>query len=150
MVIAAVGRLKPGPLRMLVDEYVGRLGWPVAEREVAVSRAGDPATRAAREADLLLAAVPDAAALVSLDPDGVSLSSEAFAALLDRLMGERRCVAFAIGGPDGHGPAVTAAADRRLALGPMVWPHGLARVMLAEQLWRAYAILSGHPYHRAD
>ena len=59
------------------------------------------------------------------------------------------CLAFLIGGADGHGDQVLKQAELTLSLGPMVWPHLLVRAMLAEQLWRAASILSGHPYHRA-
>jgi 23S rRNA (pseudouridine1915-N3)-methyltransferase len=58
-------------------------------------------------------------------------------------------MAFLIGGPDGHGPAVLAATSLRMSLGPMTLPHGLARIVLVEQLYRAATILAGHPYHRA-
>jgi len=55
---------------------------------------------------------------------------------------------FAIGGADGHGPAIKARADELLAFGPMTWPHQIVRLLLAEQVYRAVTILSGHPYHR--
>ena len=87
---------------------------------------------------------------VALDGAGKALSSEEFA----RRIGAWRddgvpCLAFLIGGADGHGAAVLKRADLALSFGPMVWPHLLVRAMLAEQLWRAASILSGHPYHRA-
>ena len=148
--IAAVGRLRAGPTRSLIDDYLGRIGWRVVEHEVEVPGHPPTAERKAREAELLLAAVPPGGLLVSLDPAGASLTSEDFAQRLGRCLDQARPVAFAIGGADGHGEAVTLAADWRLALGPMTWPHALARAMLAEQLWRAYAIHTRHPYHRLD
>ena len=102
------------------------------------------------EADLLLAAVPNAAMIVALDERGASLSSERFAERLgqwrDQGVGD---VAFLIGGADGHGEAVGKRADLMLALGPMTWPHLMVRAMIAEQIYRAQQILAGHPYHRA-
>jgi 23S rRNA (pseudouridine1915-N3)-methyltransferase len=102
----------------------------------------------AREGELLLAAIPRGATLVAMDPRGAALSSEDLAARLGRLRDEGASVAFAIGGADGLSPEVLRAARLKLSLGAMTWPHMLARVMLAEQLFRAQSILSGHPYHR--
>lgn len=115
-----------------------------------VANAPTGAARAAREAERLLAAAPAGGVLVSLDPAGDCLTSEAFAARLQAWREAEGTVTFAIGGAEGHGPAVTRAAHACLAFGPMTWPHALVRVLLAEQLWRAYAIVTGHPYHRLD
>jgi 23S rRNA (pseudouridine1915-N3)-methyltransferase len=102
-----------------------------------------------QEATALLAAVPPAAKLVALDEGGKSLDSRAFS---DRLLAWRDDgvaeVAFAIGGADGHGRKLVERATLRLAFGAMTWPHQLVRVLLAEQLYRAVTILTGHPYHR--
>ena len=102
-----------------------------------------------REAELILAALPPGARLVALDERGASWTSRQFA---DRLVGWRdagsAALAFAIGGADGLGQAVIDRADPVLSLGPMTWPHLLARSLLLEQLYRAQQILAGHPYHR--
>ncbi|SDZ74465.1 23S rRNA (pseudouridine1915-N3)-methyltransferase [Rubrimonas cliftonensis] len=101
------------------------------------------------EADLLLAAAPEGP-LVALDERGRQLDSPALARLMAAWRDDgARDVAFAIGGADGHGEAVRERAALTLSFGPMVWPHMLARVMLAEQLYRAATILGGGPYHRA-
>jgi 23S rRNA (pseudouridine1915-N3)-methyltransferase len=96
----------------------------------------------------VLAALPTAL-LVALDEGGKGLASRAFA---DRIAAWRDAgdanVAFVIGGADGLGAAILEKARIRLAFGAMTWPHQLVRVMLAEQLYRAVTILSGHPYHR--
>jgi 23S rRNA (pseudouridine1915-N3)-methyltransferase len=87
---------------------------------------------------------------VCLDPGGEPLSSEAFAALLAKFRDDgTEGVAFMIGGADGLGRDALAKAVKRLSLGLMTLPHGLARVVLAEQIYRAATILAGHPYHRA-
>jgi 23S rRNA (pseudouridine1915-N3)-methyltransferase len=89
------------------------------------------------------------ARLTACDQTGDTATSRAFAARLAALRddGVGR-LAFAIGGADGLDPQVLEAADERLAFGPQTWPHALARVMLAEQIYRAAAILAGAPYHR--
>jgi 23S rRNA (pseudouridine1915-N3)-methyltransferase len=86
---------------------------------------------------------------VAFDPKGRDCSSEELANLLSLWQDEGRSRAcFAIGGADGHGAAVLARADKTLSFGRAIWPHMLFRAMVAEQLYRATAILSGHPYHR--
>jgi 23S rRNA (pseudouridine1915-N3)-methyltransferase len=98
----------------------------------------------------LLKAASGAEATVALDGGGRALSSEAFARwLAERRDGGMKTLAILIGGPDGHGAAALEGAALRLSLGAMTLPHGLARIVLAEQLYRAATILAGHPYHRA-
>ena len=151
--ILAVGRLRAGPERALLDDFSNRfdrtgralgLG-PLAEIEVE----GKPGAGKAAEGALLLARVPRDAWLCALDERGEAMDSPAFARLLDRWKMERREAVFVIGGADGLDAAVTGRADLLLSFGRMVWPHALARVMLAEQLYRAATILAGSPYHRA-
>ncbi len=154
MHIAAVGRLRGGPERDLIDDYLARLektgrglGLGLGSvTEVEDRRGGGPQA----EARLILAAVPDGAALWALDERGRSMTSPGFAEAIARERDAgRRDLVFAIGGADGLDPAVRAAADRSISFGAMVWPHMLARAMLAEQLYRAASILAGSPYHRA-
>ena len=146
--IAAVGRVRRGPYAALYQDYAGRLPWAVDLHEIDVRKA-DPTQQSRREGERLLAAMPDGAFIVALDAGGRMLDSQDLA---DRIASwrdqGRRDVAFAIGGADGLHQAVRARADLVLSLGPMTWPHLLARVMLVEQLYRAASILSGHPYHR--
>jgi 23S rRNA (pseudouridine1915-N3)-methyltransferase len=152
--IAAVGRLKPGPEKMLVNDYIDRasqagrvlaLG-PFNVVEIDERKARDRAAQSAR----LIEAIPNGAAAIALDERGETLSSPEFARLLagQRDQGAPETV-FLIGGADGHDEALRGRAGRLVSLGPMVWPHMLARVMLAEQLYRAVSILAGSPYHRA-
>jgi len=152
--LCAVGRLRAGPERALVDDYLDRLGktgralglGPVAEHEVEDRRGGGMAA----EAELLSRTVPAGAALCVLDERGRAMSSPDFAAQLARWRdGGRQDAAFLIGGADGIDPALRARADLAVSFGAMVWPHMLVRVMLAEQLYRAATILAGHPYHRS-
>lgn len=148
--LAAVGRAKPGPEQDLYTQYIRRLSPPPTLREVEEKRPLPAAARKAREAELLLAAIPAQAVVVALDERGRSLGSEEFAARLGRWRDDGTAdLAFLIGGADGHGDAVRSRADLLLCLGAMTWPHMLVRALVAEQVWRAQAILSGHPYHRA-
>jgi 23S rRNA (pseudouridine1915-N3)-methyltransferase len=158
LTIAAVGRLKDGPERDLYERYRARVDalartsalGPLRLVEVAESRASSAAARREEEAVKLLAALGDAALLIRLDAAGRMVTSSAFATDLKRRReGGARAIALVIGGPDGHGDAVIDAAPETLSLGSMTLPHGLARVVLVEQLYRAATILIGHPYHRA-
>ncbi len=145
--LIAVGRLRAGPERDLFDRYSARLRPPLALTEVAEAR-GTPAEAKRREAAALIAALPARAFAVALDQSGQAPDSAGLAALLDRWLGLGRPICFLIGGAEGLDGAVLDRADMVLSLGPLTWPHMLARVMLAEQLYRARAIASGHPYHR--
>lgn len=151
--LCAVGRLRAGPERDLVDDYLKRfdrtgrplgLG-PASEHEVEDKKGGGMAAEGA----LLGRVLPQGAVLAVLDERGQTVSSPEFA---DRLAGwrdgGRQDVAFVIGGADGIAPDLRARADFALSFGKMVWPHMLVRVMLAEQLYRAATILAGAPYHR--
>lgn len=156
--VVAVGRLKTGPEREIAYRYLERaaksgkaLGFTRLDvKETAEGRSPRADDRKAEEAAALIAELPEGAALVVLDETGRSVSSQDLADFIDR----RRAagvgdIVFAIGGPDGHGPALRARADLTIAFGAMTWPHQLVRVMLAEQIYRAITIISGHPYHRA-
>ncbi len=154
--IIGVGRLKDGAERVLVDRYVERLAGaraiglaPIAEKEIAEARHATAPERQAFEAERLLKIAESADVVVALDEGGRQLTSEAFARWLgsERDRGAKH-VAFLLGGPDGHGAQVLETARLKLALGAMTLPHGLARAVLAEQIYRATTILSGHPYHR--
>jgi 23S rRNA (pseudouridine1915-N3)-methyltransferase len=150
VLLAAVGRARSDPAKALFDHYAARLTWPLAVREITV-RGGLPAPQLkAREAEKLLAAVPEGAVIVALDEGGTALTSEAFARRLEEWRDRgAKDLAILIGGSHGLDATVRERADLVLSLGPMTWPHLLARALLAEQLYRAQTILAGHPYHRA-
>ena len=152
--LCVVGRLRAGPERDLIDDYLTRfdrtgralgLG-PASVIEVEDKKGGGSVAEAA----LLRKAIPDGAFLVTMDERGKVMTSPEFA---NKLAGWRdnsqRDLAIVIGGADGIAPDLRAEADFSLSFGKMVWPHMLARVMLTEQLYRAANILSGGPYHRA-
>lgn len=147
--LAAVGRARADAARDLFQDYAARLTPPLTLREVEVKKRLPPDELKRQEGELLLAAVPPGATLVVLDERGAALDSAAFARRIglwrDDGAGD---VAFLIGGADGHGEAIRKRADLLLSLGAMTWPHMLVRGLIAEQLFRAQCILSGHPYHR--
>ncbi len=152
--IAAVGRLRNGPERTLLDDYLARfdrtgrslgLG-PAREIEVEDKKGGGMVAEAA----LLDKAIPTGTLVCVLDERGRTMTSPDFAHQIARWRDAgRQDLAFAIGGADGLDPAFRDRADFALSFGAMVWPHLLVRVMLAEQLYRAASILAGTPYHRA-
>jgi 23S rRNA (pseudouridine1915-N3)-methyltransferase len=157
LLIVAVGRLKQGPERDLCEHYLGRADTagrklalsPVTVIEVPESRGPTAPSRCKAEAAALIAKLPRSYPCISLDPMGEALGSEAFARLLGKLRDDgAEGLGFLIGGADGLGPETLVKSIRRLSLGPMTLPHGLARIVLAEQLYRAATILAGHPYHR--
>lgn len=151
--VCAVGRLRAGPEHDLITDYLTRfdrtgrnlgLG-PAQILEVEDKKGGGQAA----EAELLRRAVPKGALICALDERGPLMTSPDFAKLLAKWRDTGRSdAAFVIGGADGIDPGLRAEADQLLSFGKMVWPHMLARVMLAEQLYRAASILSGAPYHR--
>ena len=135
--IVARGRIGRGPEAELVARYARRMTWPLAITEL-------PDSGPARLPD-----PPPPSVAVVLDERGEALASAALAARLARWRDDgMREARFWIGAADGHEAALRDRADLLLAFGPATWPHLLARAMLAEQLYRATAILAGHPYHR--
>ncbi len=145
-----VGRARKAPEAALFDRYAARLPWPLTLREVDERRPLKGEVLKRREAELLLAQVPQGARVVALDERGRDLSSPEIAAIVGRWRDDGcRDIAFIVGGADGLDRSVRERADLVLALGRATWPHMLVRAMLAEQIYRIYAILNGHPYHRA-
>ena len=156
--VCAVGRLRAGPEKQLVDDYLARLAAggraigfsAIALNEVEEKKRLEGSALMAREAELLLAQIPAGARVIALDERGKNEGSEAFATRLGAWRDEGTPeVVFLIGGANGLAPEIRERADHLMSFGKMTWPHMLARVMLAEQLYRAVTILAGHPYHRA-
>jgi 23S rRNA (pseudouridine1915-N3)-methyltransferase len=101
------------------------------------------------ESKSLLAAVPEGCQKVVLDVKGKHVTTEKLSILLDGWMRERQDIALIIGGPDGVSSELLQSAHLRLSLSDLTFPHTLVRVMVVEQLYRSWSILSSHPYHRA-
>ena len=158
MAITGIGKMKAGADRELMERYLERarkagraLGLAGPDLiELPESRAQRSDERKQGEAASLLAAMPGPRILIALDESGKTMGSQPFAERIGRWRDEGAAnLVFAIGGADGHGAPILENADLRLAFGAMTWPHQLVRIMLAEQIYRAISILSGHPYHRA-
>jgi len=143
MYILAIGKCKNGsPEDMLIKEYQKRLSWDLIFKEK------DNDTQE-KEAEFLLKNIPSGAKVVVLDERGENMKSVDFA----RRIGEWQLngvsdICFLIGGAEGHTDAVRQRADLLLSFGKLTMPHMLIRAVLAEQIYRAQTILSGHPYHR--
>jgi 23S rRNA (pseudouridine1915-N3)-methyltransferase len=143
-IIATVGTPKLAYAKLGVEDYAGRLRRMTRLEFTSVKAAPNPAAESAA----LLARTENSHRIV-LDSRGEMLSSAAWAALVGDLeLAGTGAAAILIGGAEGHSPAMHAAADRKISLGPLTLQHELALVVLLEQLYRAYTILRGLPYHR--
>jgi 23S rRNA (pseudouridine1915-N3)-methyltransferase len=158
-IIAAVGQRQPDWVVSAFNDYAGRFppDQPLVLKEVKAEPRTTGKTVAAMkalEAERIRTAVEkeagrSGAVLVALDERGKTLTTQEFAALTDQLRQQSSDVAFLIGGPDGLDDALKASSHHQIRLSSMTLPHGLARVLLAEQLYRAWSLLNNHPYHRA-
>lgn len=152
--LIATGERAPGWVAQGFAEYQKRLShWlPLELVEVTPGLRGrnrDAQRAIEDEGQRVLAALPRNAHIVALEVTGKQHSSEQLAQRLEHWRGQGRDLALLIGGPEGHAPAVLAAAHETWSLGPLTLPHMLARLVVAEQLYRAAAMLANHPYHRA-
>lgn len=152
--LVAVGERAPGWVAEGFAEYRKRLShWlplDLVEVEPGLRGKGRDAARAmGDEGARVLAAVPKGALVVALDGRGRAWSSEELAQRLQHWRNGGRDLALLVGGPEGHAAEVLDAAEERWSLGPLTLPHMLVRLVVAEQLYRAAALLANHPYHRA-
>ena len=154
LLVAAVGQRMPSWVNEAWTEYTRRMpaNLSVSLREINLEKRGknaDTKRLAATESKALYQAMPARARVIALDVQGQTWSTEKLAASLEDWMGDARDVGFMIGGPDGIDTDIMQEADTRWSLGPLTLPHPLVRVVLAEQLYRAWTITQNHPYHRA-
>jgi 23S rRNA (pseudouridine1915-N3)-methyltransferase len=150
ILIAAIGKARAGShTTQLFDEYKKRLSWTVTLKELEEKKPLPDSRRIEREAQLLTQACEGVDRIIALDERGKDLSSAQLAKQIgDWQMEGFRKLAFIIGGQDGLSPNLRAKAHLTLSLGRLTWPHMLVRPLIAEQLYRAYTILTNHPYHR--
>lgn len=146
--IAAIGKYKREPLAEACAEYVKRLPYRVEIKEFEAKSGLSGEVLKEKEAELLLKAFPEKALVIALDERGKALTSREFASVLKQAEENGREVAFVIGGADGLSEDLKKRADRMVCFGSLTWPHKMVRVMLLEQLYRAYTINTNHPYHR--
>lgn len=146
-----VARRPPAWAEAAGAEYLKRFGKDVdlRPRDFAPKAAGSADQQRERETDMLLRAVPAGAKLVALDERGEAWSTAELASRLSRWRDDANDVVLAIGGAEGHGPALRTAASAVWSLSRLTLPHALARVIVIEQIYRAWSLLNNHPYHRA-
>ena len=152
--LLAIGNRMPGWVNSGYEEYAGRLPQEcrLSLREIPAEKRGKSAdTRriTERESKQLLQAAPKGSMLVALDVKGRPWSTEQLAEQLDRWMQDGRDVSLLIGGPEGLSDHCIQEAEQRWSLSPLTFPHPLVRIIVAEQIYRAWSILRNHPYHRA-
>jgi 23S rRNA (pseudouridine1915-N3)-methyltransferase len=152
--ICAVGRLRSGPEKHLIDAYKTRfdkLGRGLSLGPLSLLEVEDRKNSGmVAEALLLQRSVPRDCHLTALDEHGDQMTSPEFAKFIVTLRDQGiKDLAFVIGGADGLDQSIKSQSKSQLSLGKMVWPHLLARAMLCEQIYRASGILAGTPYHRA-
>lgn len=152
LLVVAVGQRVPDWAQAAWDDYAKRFPPEMRLELKAVKtepRASKTlATLLAAERERIEAAIPKGARVVALDERGTSLTTVALAGKLKDWQLENDTVALVIGGPDGLDPAFRQAAHERIRLSDLTLPHAMVRVLLAEQLYRAWSIHTGHPYHR--
>ncbi|ANN72835.1 23S rRNA (pseudouridine(1915)-N(3))-methyltransferase RlmH [Bordetella bronchialis] len=154
LVVVAVGHRMPGWVETAWEDYARRLPPDCALelREVKPeprTSGKTPAQMMAAEARRIEAAAPAAATRIALDERGRDLTTAALAKTLEQWRGQGRDVALLVGGPDGLDAALKSSCDGLIRLSSLTLPHPMVRIVLAEQLYRAWAILNNHPYHRA-
>jgi 23S rRNA (pseudouridine1915-N3)-methyltransferase len=153
LIVIAVGNRMPGWIDAGFEEYARRMPReaPIDLIQVKPEPRGS-ATPVERltlaEAKRVRAVLPDGCYTVALDERGQTCTTKRLAERLEQWQMERRHVALVVGGPDGLDPSIKREADWLWSLSPLTLPHGLVRVLLAEQLYRAASILKSHPYHR--
>lgn len=150
VVLHAVGKRMPAWTVTGTDEYSRRLpgvwGWCVVEH--AQARGDSASVRKSREADALIARLDPREHVIALDEGGRSYGTAALAKRLEHWQSLGKSLSFVIGGPDGLGPKILERADESWSLSSLTFPHPLVRVLVAEQLYRAWSLNNGHPYHR--
>lgn len=154
LMVAGIGQRMPGWVSSGWDEYARRMPreLPLELKEIPLQKRGrnaDVSKAVKQEGKALLAAVKPGFRIIALDRRGQLWSTEKLAERLQDWMGTGRHCAFLIGGPDGLDKTCLEAADEQWSLGQLTLPHPLVRVILAEQLYRAWTITQNHPYHRA-
>lgn len=151
--LIAVGNRMPGWVDEGYQEYARRLPPECALQlhEIVAGKRGknaDIVRLTRQEGEKMAAAIPKGARVVALEVKGKPWSTEQLSARLEHWLGDGRDVALLVGGPEGIEPELSASADERWSLSPLTLPHPLVRIVVAEQIYRAWSLLKGHPYHR--
>jgi 23S rRNA (pseudouridine1915-N3)-methyltransferase len=144
--IIAVGKIKDKMIKQKITEYEGRLGKGI---KIRLEEVQDDPGSIGREGDRLLTRIPGRARVIALDEKGNQVSSRGFAELISGCMADAKDLAFIMGGPEGLDDMVKEKADEVLALSMLTFPHELARLILVEQIYRAFTIIRNEPYHKS-
>ena len=140
--ILAIGQLKQGPEKDLLEQYSKRITWSLAIKELNPRKPSDTSS-------LILENIPDSSAVIALDERGKNLNSLEFSGLIQNYLDSGvKNLSFLIGGADGFEEAVRSKADHLISFGRLTWPHMVVRALLVEQLYRSQQIINRHPYHR--
>ncbi len=146
--ILSIGLFKNSEYKSIFFDYISKLPWKVDLKELKSSKHKNPLIRAEKDSDNLLKNVTKNEIIISLDKSGKNLSTENLNQLIAEYSFDNKSIAFLIGGPDGISIECLEKSNLIISFGQMTWPHLLARLMLAEQLYRVSSIISKHPYHR--
>jgi 23S rRNA (pseudouridine1915-N3)-methyltransferase len=147
--IAAIGKMKNGsPEWQLYKELSNRIAWKTNLQELEIKTKLSGESLKTKEGEMLLKVIPSGSTIMAMDKGGRALDSVQFARYITDLMANGKHLSFLIGGASGHSKSILDRSDMLLSLGAMTWSHMLARIMLIEQLYRAYAISTNHPYHK--
>ena len=147
--INAIGKISEKEILSLMQDYSKRVKWDLKINEFSNSKSQNVDTAKVDEEKLLWSKCADRDYVIAMDEKGDELTSTQFAALLSKLEGQGvPHIHFLIGGADGHTDNTRAKANKMLSLSKMTLPHKIARLVLVEQLYRAFSITKGHPYHR--
>lgn len=152
--LVAVGTKMPAWVTQAYEEYSRRLPRECQLQlvEIAPAKRGksaQPEQWKKEEATRILSAIPDSHHVIALEVDGKSWCTEELAGQMQSWLSDGRDISLIVGGPDGLDLSCLQRADQKWSLSPLTLPHPLVRIVLAEQLYRAWSILQNHPYHRA-
>ncbi len=140
--ILAIGHLKQGPEKDLLEQYRKRITWPLTIKELNPRKPSDTSS-------LILENIPDSSAVIALDERGKNLNSLEFSGLIQNYLDSGvKNLSFLIGGADGFEETIRSKADHLISFGRLTWPHMVVRALLVEQLYRSQQIINRHPYHR--
>jgi 23S rRNA (pseudouridine1915-N3)-methyltransferase len=158
ILIVAVGQKQPAWVKEAFEDYAKRLpaDWAIELKEIKAeprTTGKTPAAMMAAEAERISATLQKeksngSLVTIALDERGKDLTTRQFAELMKEQRSQHSRIAFLIGGPDGLDPGLKTSCPLQIGLSAMTLPHGMARVLLAEQIYRAYSVTTGHPYHR--
>jgi 23S rRNA (pseudouridine1915-N3)-methyltransferase len=146
--IHCIGKMRSSDLQMLMAEYLKRIKWPITTKEVICNKPLPKEQLCRVEGEMLLSGCPDGFIIV-LDEKGQHMDSKEFAALLDKVdKSNHKKLYFLIGGAHGHDAATLKKANKVISLSKLTFPHQMVRLILVEQIYRAFTINNNHPYHK--